>query len=69
MDRENKPEMIRAVVDGKVEWVDIVHSPDDGGWYAMTRRYSVTDDLASPIYETRRELLQSLNARTVTWTR
>ena len=37
--------------------VDIVHSPDDGGWYAQRG----DDNAVSPIYETREKLVEAIS--------
>lgn len=39
------------------DMVDVVHSPDDGGYYAQ--RWD--DDAVSPTYETREELLAAIS--------
>ena len=44
------------------EWLDIVYSPDDGGYYAQR-----DDGSATEVYKTRKALMSAIAWSSVTW--
>ncbi len=50
-------------------WIDLVHSEDDGGWYAhrWIRTSGEINDLATGIYATEARLRQALTDPSIVW--
>jgi hypothetical protein len=62
---------VRAVSTKLWGWVDIVHSEDDGGWYAhrWDRRDGEIHDLATRIFPNQTSVLKALKNPKLRWER